>query len=209
MKKPSNKKPRVALVTIEGLSPYTQGKAHPPDLEKPNDVLHDDWDKQNWIHRAHFVGDAAVIPATAIHKALIGAAKFRGEKIPGAGNKTWTKRFGAGVMILEHPLISLDGEQLTKQRMIDGELYVDVHVPSKGDVGGSSRVWRRFPAIPEGWRAEAPVTVIDGLIDEDTFERHMVAAGTFQGIGTHRPSSNGPGTNGRFRVVDISWSEIS
>lgn len=195
------KKPRVAAVRIVGVSPYTQGKPFDPDSSRASDETADEFDKRCWKQRAHLFDGVAVIPAPAIHKALIAAAKFRGETIPGAGKKTWTKRFGAGVLILSHARI--------EPEVPEGELaFVDVHVPADGQPGGSRRVYRRFPIFRE-WSATVEITVVDGLIDEQTFERHMVTAGQFCGIGTHRPSSNSPGTNGRFRVERIDWSEIN
>lgn len=201
MKKNTVKPPREATVSIRGISPYTQGKVYPIDLKKADDETHDEFDARCWRQRAHLNGEGfAVIPGPAIHKALIAAAKFRGERIPGAGAKTWTKRFGAGVMVLEHAVID---PRVTADTM---DCCV-VHVPSDGRPGGSSRVYRRFP-IFQAWAAKVKVVVVDGLIDEETFARHMDTAGKFVGIGTHRPSSNSPGTNGRFAVDSVAWSDL-
>lgn len=198
----STKKPREATVSIKGISPYTQGKAYPPDMAKASDETHDSFDERAWRHRSHVGADGfAVIPGMAIHKALIAAAKFRGERIPGEGAKTWTKRFGAGILILEHATIQPLVTHADMQCCV-------IHVPSDGSPGGSKRVYRRFPIFEE-WSAQIKVTVVDGLIDEATFTRHMETAGKFVGIGTHRPSSNSPGTNGRFAVESIEWAELS
>lgn len=190
--------PRMAQFTITGISPYTQGRAFPHGAKRGADETSDQFDERMWRKRAHVQNGQCVIPGGAIHKALIGAAKFRNERIPGEGKKTWTKRFGAGVLVLSNPVID--------PRVPPDELECAlVHVPSDGRPGGSTRVWRRFP-IWEEWSATVEVVVVDALIDEETFKRHIETAGKFQGIGTHRPSSNSPGTNGRFSVGEIAWS---
>lgn len=192
--------PRLARVTITGLSPYTQGRAFPYGAKREADETADQFDERMWRKRAHFRDGKAVIPGSSLHKALIAAAKFRGERIPGEGKKTWTKRFGAGVLVLTNP-------RITPETTEDELECCVVHVPSDGRPGGSTRVWRRFPIWDEGWAAEVEIVVVDALIDEETFRRHLETAGKFVGIGTHRPSSNSPGTNGRFSVGKISWSE--
>lgn len=195
------KTPRVATVRIKGVSPYTQGRAFPPGLKKGNDETHDEFDERVWRERGHYNGKGqVVIPGSAIHKALGAAAKWRNETIPGRGKSTWTKRFGGGCMVMSNPVLL--------PHVLKDELACSVvHVPSNGQPGGSKRVWRRFPMIEEGWEASVEVVVVDGLINEDLFERHMVTAGKFIGIGTHRPSSSSPGNNGRFSVESISWEE--
>jgi len=196
-------KPRVARATIQGLSPLTQGRAFPPDLKKNHDEKDDAFDKRVWRERAHWNKDGqALIPAAALHKALIASAKFRGEKIPGQGQKTWTKRFGAGILVLANVVI----EPNVSKEAID---YIDVHVPSDGTPGGTRRVYRRFPIYQE-WGGSIEFTVVDGLIDEQVFLNHLTSAGKYIGLGTHRPSSNSPGPNGRFGIVgEVEWETIS
>jgi hypothetical protein len=179
----------------------TQGKAFPRGLKKNADETHDEFDLRCWKHRAHVVKGRVVIPGAAVHKALIAAAKFLNERIPGEGKKTWTKRFGAGVMVLENPKI----EPKVTEKAMQG---TEIHVPSDGRAGGSTRVWKTFPYFEE-WEADLKVTVVDGLIDEATFERHMRTAGMYVGFGTFRPSSpQSPGTNGRFSVESLEWKEV-
>lgn len=194
--------PRLAKATIRGLSPLTQGKAHAyGEGKRAEDETGDEQDERMWRDRAHYNQEGlCVIPASALHKALVSAAKFRGETIPGEGKKTWTKRFGAGIMILEHAAIDPPTNRETVSCVI-------VHVPTGGQPGGTTRVYRRFP-IFESWSATVEVTVVDGLISEEVFARHLETAGKFVGLGTHRPSSLSPGTNGRFAVEGIEWSEI-
>ena len=158
------KGPRLARVTITGLSPLTQGKAHPYGAgKKAEDETGDEQDERLWRDRAHYGQDGAcVIPASALHKALIAAAKFRGETIPGEGKKTWTKRFGAGVMLLDHAKIL---PAVTREKLA----CVIVHVPSNGQPGGTTRVHRRFPIFQE-WSAVIEATVVDGLISEEWSE---------------------------------------
>lgn len=197
----STKSPRVASVTFKGLSPLTQGRAFPFGASRAEDETSDEYDERMWRERAHYDAKGkCVIPASSLHKALIAAAKFRNEKIPGEGAKTWAKRFGAGIMVLDHAPI-------TPVTTKDSIVCTIVHVPADGLPGGTKRVHRRFPIFQE-WGSTVEITVVDGLISEDVFTRHMETAGKFVGLGTYRPSSPSPGTNGRFEVEAIEWKQI-
>jgi hypothetical protein len=66
------------------------------------------------------------------------------------------------------------------------------------------RVTRRFPIIP-AWRASFDVYVLDPIITQDVFREMVEIAGMFIGIGRFRPEKGG--TNGRFKIETLAWSD--
>jgi len=62
-----------------------------------------------------------------------------------------------------------------------------------------------FPFIQAGWEVSVEYIVMDDLITEDVFKRHLEAAGQFVGVGRFRPENGG--FYGRFEIVSVKWSE--
>jgi len=193
----------MATVTIEGASPYSQGRGYGRRHPKLPKEGHDQYEERTWRERCHYrEKDGRIyIPGSALYLAMVSAAKFRGESIPGQGKKTWTKRFVSGVLPMNNPVLE---PGVTK----DEVKGVDVFVPSTGnaafDGGGGKRVWKTFPTIEE-WSCVAEFMIVDPLITDQVFRDHITEAGMSIGIGTYRPQSRG--TNGRFRVTGFEWSE--
>jgi hypothetical protein len=73
-----------------------------------------------------------------------------------------------------------------------------LHVPADGKRGGSKRVMKCFPEIPE-WGGDVTFYILDDTITQDVFEQHLREAGKFIGVGSFRPRNNG--FYGRFDVV--------
>jgi len=192
---------RRVRVNLLGVAPYSQSQAF--RSEKRNREGADEYDERCWKERAHFDEDGFVcVPGTSIYLALLQAAQFRGDKIAGRGNKTYADRFAFGVQI-EEPLLRLAPE--IHQDDLQGERRF---VPADGNPaykarGASKRVWRRFPFVPPGWRLTVPVVILDELVTDDVFEKHLVDAGKFIGIGRFRPASRG--WYGRFAVESFDW----
>jgi hypothetical protein len=65
---------------------------------------------------------------------------------------------------------------------------------------------RIFPQFPK-WQGVASFTILDDIISEAVFEQHVKAAGLLIGIGRFRPGNGG--TNGRFRITQFKWENIS
>jgi hypothetical protein len=55
------------------------------------------------------------------------------------------------------------------------------------------------------WAATFDVIVLDPIISAEIFEEMLTMAGMFIGIGRFRPEKGG--TNGRFRVESIKWTD--
>ena len=197
--------PRTVSYRIVGESALYYSRPFPPDAKRAVDEGHDAFDERMWRERCHWESDdpqaRAVVSGAQLKRSFTAAAKFRGEKIPGMGAKTWVKRFGAGILVTSDFVL----DPHTTRATVQGRA---VFVPSDGKVGSTSgRVWRRFPLFAQ-WSADVKVVVLDGLIDADTFERHAQTAGAFDGLGSFRPGSPSPNVYGRYSVSGFQWADM-
>lgn len=178
---------------LASLSPYSQS-APIQSVRKPSEPP-DDFEERTWRERIHANEDGiVVIPAQSLKIALAEAAAFMGKRVPGKGQSTFKKHFEAGVMVLENVPLGIKASDIQGERLF---------LNADGKRGGSKRVYRTMPVVPK-WEAEVTFYIFDNTINRDAFEEHLVAAGTFIGIGRWRPRNGG--TKGRFRVVSIEWN---
>lgn len=193
---------RIARVKIEGASPITWGKffTSVKEADEPPDAF----DARCWRERGHYDEQGRmVIPADMIHKSLIAAGSWLSEKMRGRGQATFKKRVAAGVRCTKNALI-------TPVRTMDQIPCWAGMVPSQPAKPTEGRVLRRFPLTLLPWAAELEIWIVDGLIENDVFTRHMKASGMFDGYGTHRPGSpRCAGPNGTFTVTDVRFEELS
>ena len=186
----------IVLKSIEN-SPITFGRFY--DVPKEDKESHADYEKSTWRERLHVLKDGTVvIPPMMIKNTLDATAKYLSVQIPGKGKATYTKHFDAGVSVYK-PAVLRNGKPIKKDD-VGGQW---THVPSDGMRGGTKRVPKCFPIIPE-WTAECEVEVLDDTITEEVFEHHLREAGRFIGFGTFRPRNRG--YHGRFEVVSIEWN---
>jgi len=168
----------------------------PPFLEGES---HNDYDKRTWRSKLSVaVRDGTptvVIPAHGIHQAFAAAAKYSKRQIPGQGKATWTKKFEAGIAILEDPALNIDPQAVQS---------VTISANSDGVRGSGKRVPRRFPVMNE-WRMIFEVHILDPIITEDVFREMVEIAGMFIGLGRFRPEKGG--TNGRFKIERLDWQD--
>lgn len=191
---------RVSLV-LRGTAPYSP--SGPILAVKRDKQSPDDFDEEHWRERGHYNEDGFVCLAPqSLYLALLQACMLRGEKIQGRGNKTWTDTFTTGVM-LETALPVLLPTLKAAQVACDKRFVPADGMPAFRSKGGSKRVWRRFPLIPAGWRAEVTFSILQETITEDVFMRHLIDAGRFIGVGRFRPASRG--FYGRFAVESAEW----
>ncbi len=183
---------QTALIHIEGMSPLSQSKHHTePKLGQETSDAHE---RRTWRHRMHTTKSGHVfLPPMAAKNGLVAAAKFLNRKIPGEGQKTFTKRFESGILCMD-PLV-LD---VLAADVVSEELFV----PSDGVRGSGKRVTKIFGVIPE-WGGTFIVTVLDEKIGHKVFAEHAEAWGKFIGVGRFRPERNG--YFGRFAVKKIDW----
>ncbi len=180
--------------SITGVSPIGFSKA----IQSPKNEqeTHEDYERRCWKERAHTDAEGNVfIPPMAGKLALEDAARFRSEKI--TGNQTWTKHFTAGVLCFQPMYLGIH---------IDDVQGLWLHVPSDGKRGGSKRVWKCFPTVPEGWKTEGQFLLVDDKLQGQTglqkVEKYWGDAGRFIGLGFFRPIRGG--YFGRFKVESFA-----
>jgi len=183
---------RSVVVELVSISPYSQSRFH--DTPKLNKETSDAYERRTWRERAHYDETGHIfIPPMQFKKSLEEVAKFLGIKIPGRGKNTYTKHFEAGVMVME-------GLTLPETReTVKGEWLL---VPADGKRGGTKRVKKCFPVIPE-WSGKVTYNILDDTITPEVFEHHLREAGQFIGIGRWRPRQSG--LYGRYRPVKFKW----
>jgi hypothetical protein len=181
---------RQAIVNLESVSPYSQSRYHnEPKLEKESAA---DYEDRTWKKRLHINETGhAFIPPMSFKNCLSECAKYLGIQIPGKGKSTYTKHFEAGVLVTEPLVLDLTEDQ------IKGEWF---HVPSDGRRGGTKRVLKCFPCIPQ-WKGDVLFYILDDTITEQVLRYHLEQAGKFIGVGRFRPRNNG--FYGRFKVNDL------
>lgn len=135
------------------------------------------------------------IPPMQFKNALSEVAKYLGIQIKGRGKSNYTKHFEAGVLVTDPMVLPF------KEKDVRGEW---IHVPSDGRRGGTTRVYKCFPVIPE-WEGQVSYHILDDTITKDVFEHHLRESGRFIGIGRFRPRNNG--FYGRFEVKKVVWQE--
>lgn len=184
---------KTARAHLKSMSPYSQGKFI--GEKKSRDETHADFEKRAWRQRMHVNASGQVfIPPMAFKNCLTEAAKYKSIQIPGKGKATYTKHFRGGVLVFEPLNLGINADD------VHGEW---LHVPSDGRTGGTTRVEKCFPVIPE-WEGVVEFVIGDELIDADVFRQHLEDAGRFIGIGRFRPANNG--FYGRFSVESVDWS---
>jgi hypothetical protein len=185
----------IATTTLQGLSAYSQSRAHEDPAYENEDK--GDYDRRTWRSKLHInpQNNHVVIPAKAITDVLAEACQYSGRKIPGQGQKTWTAKFEAGIALLEDPDLGITADEVT---------YADFYCHINGKRGSSGRVMRRFPMILN-WQTTFAIHILDPQIVEPVLREMFAIAGTFRGIGRYRPASRG--TNGRFQLANLSWQE--
>lgn len=187
-----------AIVTISGTAPYSQSHKH--DEPKLEGEQPDAYDLRTWRSKMNTEiingKPTMVIPAFALQLAMISAAQYSKKKIEGQRNATWTAKFQRGISIMGAAPLNIDPADVN---------CITLSVNADGKRGGGTRVTRRFPQIPAGWKASFEVMIIDPIITQGIFAEMLELAGLFIGIGQYRPESGG--SNGRFIVESLKWSD--
>ncbi len=199
---------RIATAFLKSASPFQYGKPVPE--KKQRDETHDAFEERTWIQRAHVNAEGNLfIPPMAFKNCLSEAAKYKSIQIPGKGKSTYTKHFEAGVMVVEPLVLPIQVGRLDTIDCSgdwtppDGLVCLPLFVPADGRRGSGKRVWKKFPVL-EKWEGVVNYIIMDEIIDNDTFEQHLIDSGQFIGVGAFRPRNNG--SFGRFDVEKVKWS---
>jgi hypothetical protein len=188
-----------AIVHIKGADFLGQGqpiKSVPKEKEAA-DVFED----RCWIERGHFDEDGNMFhPGIAFKKSIDTAARYLRMRIPGKDRSEYGKHFKGGVIAIDDIKLGVTRDEVLKTH------HRRVFVPHNGKSGGGTRVWRCFPYAPK-WEGKLTFYIVDDIITEEVFEKHIREAGKFIGVGVWRPENGGMW--GRFSVEKIEWSEVT
>lgn len=192
-----------ASITITGTSDLSFSKMIE---ERPDQGTWDEWEAKVWRDKFHQdQAGALVLPLMQVKNALVAAAKYRGDKIPGQGNKTYAALFEAAVSFRSGtcPILDQTGRPLVK----DDLLSVRLMCSADGSKGGKEgrKVARTFPFIPAGWSASFSLLIFDDRLTREKVALYLETAGIFNGLGRWRPQKGG--LNGRFKAVITSWAQ--
>lgn len=181
-------------VTLKSAAGSKYYQSAPLDVPMLDQELYDAYDERVWKHRAHAMPNGHIfIPPSAFKNCLNSAPKYLGMKIPGRRGATYTRHIVSGILVVEPLILPVTLDTLEGERLF---------VPADGKPGGSRRVFRRFPFVPE-WSGVVQFQVIDDILDEFVVRKHLEVAGQSVGIGAFRPENRG--WSGRFVVVDSKW----
>lgn len=195
---------KTCIATLRSVSPYSQSKHYV--VEKLQGESHDDYYRRTWRNHIHADDKGqAYIPPGSFKNCLSEAAQFMSIPIPGKGKATYTKNFEAGVMVVSPASLGVHRDKVECECLF---------LPSDGKRGGSKRVDKYYPIFPS-WKADVEFIIVDDTVLQSTkedsnrtiFEKVLVGAGSFIGIGRFRPRKNG--WYGRFAVDNILIEEAA
>jgi hypothetical protein len=185
---------KTVVATLSSSTPYSASKyIAVPKLPKESG---NDYETRTWRERCNVDSKGeVVIPAMAFKKSLEVAAAFLNVSIPGQGKSKYNKHFRAGILVTDNLPLGV------KKDEIQGEWFL---VPSDGRSGGTTRVPKCFPVVPE-WKGKVTYHILDDTITQDVFEQHLREAGNFIGVGRFRPERGG--FYGRYNVDKFEWKK--
>lgn len=186
---------KIAKVELEGVSPYSQSRYH--DTPRKEQESHEAYRDRTWREHLHYdpTTEEVFIPPMSIKNCLSLAAKRLGMKVVGRGQKTYATFFSSGLLVIDPVMLGI------KKNTVPGE---KLFLPADGKAGSGSRVTKIYPRI-ETWKGVASVLILDGIITEKVFQKHLEESGRYVGLGRFRPERGG--FYGRFRVNDVKFEE--
>lgn len=185
---------KTAVAMLTSTSPYSQSRVI--QSSKNPKELPDDFEKRTWRERLWQTEDGKVfIPPMQFCNSLKEAAKYLNLQVPGGGKRTFTKNFEAGVLVTQRLPLKYKATEIEPEKL---------YVPSDGRRGGTKRVYKYFPVIPE-WCGAVTYMIFDDIITEDIFRQVLDASGKLIGIGRFRPRNMG--YYGTFKIDEIIWED--
>lgn len=183
---------RTALVSFEGVSPYSASRVVESEREKKES--YDAFEQRTWRERLNVDRDGnGIIPGPAFKAMIAVAAQRYAGKIRGEGNATWFKFFDAGILVVDGLKLGVTRESVQSEKLF---------VPSDGKRGGGKRVWKWFPIVHK-WGGTIAFQILDDKITEEIFEQTIEQSFAFVGLGRWRPEKGGG--NGRANVTKVQW----
>lgn len=184
---------RIAVATLESLSPWSPSKKiQSVRGDKESGI---EFENRVWKERCHVDSKGELfIPPMQFKKALEGAGAALRMRIPGKGQQEYGKKFKAGILVTDPLMLGIMLEEVESE-------WLFLH-PSPGTSRGT-RVDKCMPLIRE-WSGDVTYYILDDIISESAFEKHLIESGNFVGVGRFRPAVGG--FYGRYKVIQIRWS---
>ena len=175
-------------MTIVGTAPL--GFSAPVATKKNPNEHHDEYEERTWRERMHVDSEGHVfLQPSSLKQCVDAAARYRSLKVPGQGQKTYTKYFESGLMVMDKLMVfDGDGNHATRENTEGLRLFV----PSDGKSGGGKRVWKTFPTMP-AWSTKAIVYIVEPMLAQrpEINEMYLRVAGQYIGLGQYRPQNRG------------------
>ncbi len=198
---------KLAIAELESVSPVLFGRYYKHEFPETEKEQAADYDSRTWRNRCHTNAEGfVIIPPLMLKNCVCAGAKRCNMKIPGQKNATYTKNFLSGILCLDPIVLPIRKEEVKGAKMGPGCMEgIPLFVPSGGQRGGGTRVWRTFPIIHE-WKGEAMFHILDEIITEEVFRYVLEQSGAFVGIGAMRVGNGG--ITGRFKVNKLEWAKM-
>jgi hypothetical protein len=183
---------KTVIVELKSLTGLVFGK--PVFEKKETGESGEAFEERTWMQRLHKNENGVFIPPFALKNALVNSAKYLQQSVPGKGKSTYTKLFLAGLLVAEPIYLGKDIEKKIQK--------LPMYVPSDGKTGGTTRVWRHFPLLPE-WQGTTTILLTDPILEEkpDKVKEYLIHAGQLVGLLTFRVGKGG--LFGKFEVMSF------
>ncbi len=184
--------PALYEVTIRGLDSLLMNKMPDLSIPKPKGSKQQQVDRlaeeeRTWQEKAYYDGAGNVLlPGENLHESLKQGAAYWGQKIPGAGNKTYTDLVSSAVVVEDMPLGITRDDLIPYGRAVNG-------TPTKRT---PSKVYKIRPLV-RPWGGSFKLHVFDSRLDASILRTIISYAGIFRGVGDWRPKF------GRYELAKI------
>ena len=163
----------------------SQAKTKGPKQQQV-DRLEDE--KANFREKAYLTSDNKVyIPSENMHESLCQGAQYWGQKIPGAGSKTFTDVVKSACVVEDVDLGATKDDLIAFGKAVNG-------TPTKKN---PSKVYKVRPLL-RPWAGRFRIHVFDARIDASILKTIVAYAGAYRGVCEWRPKF------GRFEVISVT-----
>lgn len=142
------------------------------------DPIEKEW--RIWREKLHTSDAGVIIPGVNLQMSIFSGAQYWGQRIPGAGQKTYSDLIKSGCIVEDMPISITDIED---ERIEPFGTYCTGNV-SKGSRGG--KVWKIRPRI-NVWGGSFLFHVYDDRLTEDVLRTIITYAGVYRAVGDWRP----------------------
>jgi hypothetical protein len=160
-----------------------------PELAKERREDYIPYQERIWREKAHWNEEtprAVIFPTIWIRKMLIASQRQSGCPIKPPGSRgardTLMKHFVGGIMLLNDPIVMLNGKPITDEVLVPFKKMVS---PNEG------KVLCIRPLIPAGWTVDVEIQILNEIINESHIIQCLEWAGVYNGCGDWRVEKGG------------------